>query len=91
MSPKTLQTLQFQLKKLVEKPKLPPKKEENGNDVNGNTGLSVDDEEEWQVRDDKYFPPTMRYCSTNLFVYRSSVAHETKAPSLALLILVDRQ
>lgn len=40
----------FQLKKLVEKPKAVPKKEENGDDeLNGNTEISVDDDDEWQV------------------------------------------
>lgn len=34
----------------MEKPKPVPKKEENGDDVNGNTDLSVDDDDEWQVK-----------------------------------------
>lgn len=39
----------------MEKPKAPPKKEENGvDDVNGNTDVSLDDDEEWQVRRRKF-------------------------------------
>lgn len=44
-----LSIVSFQLKKLVEKPKPVLKREENGDDVNGNIDISLDDEEEWQV------------------------------------------
>lgn len=42
-------SVSLQLKKLVEKPKPVPKKEENGDDVNGNIDVALDDDEEWQV------------------------------------------
>lgn len=48
----TISTISYsllQLKKLVEKPKAVPKPEASSEEVNGNTDLSLDDEEEWQV------------------------------------------
>lgn len=48
----TISTVSYsllQLKKLVEKPKAVPKPEASTEEVNGNTDLPLDDEEEWQV------------------------------------------